>query len=158
MSSINSLSGGYKGGSKGLPAPQSTPQKINPISEMLKSVKTYYIENTLADNDIIFIIDNIKSLINNIKYNGGITPSPTSTRIFTFIKSYYKDERLTLDGLNKLIKEFNEIVLNVTQNKKVVEVKKVVKVKNTLDPQTLSNGYKGGSPRIKSEGNLPKIK
>ena len=26
MSNINSLSGGYKGGSKGSPAPQSTPQ------------------------------------------------------------------------------------------------------------------------------------
>ena len=47
MSSINSLSGGYKGGSKGSPAPQSTPQTRDKVLELLTPIKNYYIENDL---------------------------------------------------------------------------------------------------------------
>ena len=157
MSSINSLSVGYKGGSKGSPAPQSPPQTRDKVLELLTPIKNYYIENDLMDSDILFIIDNIKCLKDNTIYGGGLKPSILTERICTFTKANYGDEKLTLNNLDQLIAGLDEILLNTTQNEKVVEVKKVVEFKNTSNPQTLSNGYKGGSPRIKSEGNLPKV-
>ena len=156
MSSINSLSVGYKGGSKGSPAPQSIPQTRNKVLELLSPIKNYYIENNLMDSDILFIIDSIKCLKDNTTYGGDLKPSILTERICTFTKANYGDEKLTLNNLDQLIEGLDKILLNTTQNEKVVEVKKVVEFKNTLNPQTLSNGYKGGSPRIKSEGNLPK--
>ena len=157
MSSINSLSGGYKGGSKGSPAPQSIPQTRDKVLELLTPIKNYYIENDLMDSDILFIIDNIKCLKDNTTYGGGLKPSILTERICTFTKANYGDKNLTLNNLDQIIKGLNEILLNTPQNEKIVEVKKIIEVKNTLNPQTLSNGYKGGSPRIKSEGNLPKV-
>tara|TARA_R110000787_G_scaffold281824_1_gene393341 strand:- start:7 stop:603 length:597 start_codon:yes stop_codon:yes gene_type:complete len=156
MSSINSLSVGYKGGSKGSPAPQSIPQTRDKVLELLSPIKNYYIENNLMDSDILFIIDSIKCLKDNTTYGGDLKPSILTERICTFTKANYGDEKLTLNNLDQLIEGLDKILLNTTQNEKVVEVKKVVEFKNTLNPQTLSNGYKGGSPRIKSEGNLPK--
>ena len=156
MSNINSLSGGYKGGSKGSPAPQSTPQTRDKVLELLTPIKNHYIKNNLMGSDILFIIDNIKCLKDNTTYGGGLKSSILTERICTFTKANYGDEKLTLNNLDQLIAGLDEILLNTTQNKKVVEVKKVVEFKNTLNPQTLSNGYKGGSPRIKNGGNLPK--
>ena len=156
MNSISSLAGGYKQKSRRSLAPKPTPVKRNHVLEMLSSFKNYYIENDLTDDDILFIIENIKCLKNNTIYRGDLKSSILTERIYSFIKANYRDENLTLNNLDDLVNSLNEILLNTTQNEKVVEVKKVVKIKNTLDPQTLSNGYKGGFPRIESEGNLPK--
>ena len=156
MSSINSLSGGYKGGSKGSPAPQFSPQTKDKVLELLTPIKNHYIKNDLMSSDILFIIDSIKCLKCNTLYGGDLKSSVLTERICSFTKANYGDEKLTLNNLDQLIDGLDEILLNTTQNKKVVEVKKVVEFKNTSNPQTLNNGYKGGSPRIKSEGNLPK--
>ena len=72
MSNINSLSGGYKGGSKGSPAPQSTPQTKDKVLELLTPIKNHYIKNDLMSGDILFIIDNIKCLKDNTTYEGGL--------------------------------------------------------------------------------------
>tara|TARA_R110001606_G_scaffold178754_1_gene325452 strand:+ start:302 stop:895 length:594 start_codon:yes stop_codon:yes gene_type:complete len=155
MSNINSLSGGYKGGSKGSPTPQSTPQTRDKVLELLTPIKNHYIKNDLMSGDILFIIDNIKCLKDNTTYEGGLKSSILTERICTFTKANYGDEKLTLNNLDQLIVGLDEILLNTTQNKKVVEVKKVVEFKNTLNLQT-SSGYKGDSLKIENKGSSPK--
>ena len=156
ISNTTALSG-YKGGSLRIKSDKILPKIKTLMLKLLSSIKKHYIENQLTDDDILFIIENIKCLKNNTDYSGDINSSILTERICIFIDSNYKDEKLTLENLDKLIESFNGFILNVTPNEKIIEKIKVKNTKNFTNPQTLS-GYGGGSPRIKSEGNLPKIK
>tara|TARA_R110000796_G_scaffold84972_8_gene184795 strand:+ start:3236 stop:3829 length:594 start_codon:yes stop_codon:yes gene_type:complete len=150
MSSLNSLSNGYKGGSKSSPAPKLTPPLRDHIQDILIPVETHYRENSLTGNDMMFLKENIQCLKNGITFqnSGTFNPSVIAKRIAILLMSNYESKRLSPSDLNLLINGFVKINLNVEQNEKKItkETKPNTKTKIT----TISN-YGGGSSEIRSE-------
>ena len=148
MSRLNSLSKGYEEGSERTDVPLPTPQKRNHVSEVLTPTEEYYIENNITDNDILFIIENIKCLEGGTNYKGDVTHNPLTGRICNFIKINYEAEKLSLNNLNEITRGLNEILLTITQNKKVIkDTPKVEEIKGPINLKTL-RGYQEGSERI----------
>jgi hypothetical protein len=155
MSRLNSLSKGYEEGSERTDVPLPTPQKRNHVSEVLTPTEEYYIENNITDNDILFIIENIKCLEGGTNYKGDVTHNPLTGRICNFIKINYEAEKLSLNNLNEITRGLNEILFTPTQNGKIIkDTPKVEEIKGPINLKTLSR-YQEGSLRIKSD-NPPK--
>jgi hypothetical protein len=155
MSKLGSINGGYKGGSERTSTPKITSPKHNPISEILPQIKGYYIDNIIGDDDMLFLINCVRCLGDNVhkpqtkSYN--ISPHHTE-RLSNFIENNYKTKRLNLNDLGELINELQNILVNTSQIKKTKSTPLKEESKN--DFTSINGGYGGGSPRIKSNNPL----
>lgn len=153
MSKLNALTGGYKEGSERTSIPESIPPKRNLVFEILFQIKEYYIGNSIGDDDVLFLIDCVRYLGDNVHkpqtniYN--INPQPTE-RLSTFIENNYKTKKLDLNGLGELTQGLNNILLNTSQKDKIKSSPPKEESKSNFNLKTLSN-YREGSPRTKSD-------
>ena len=154
MSPINSLSGGYQGGSKSSPAPQLSPVPRDYVKEVLSPVEEHYRTNNLTDNDMNFLIACIDNIENNIDYEVDIWISKLAERIVLMIKSNFINKKLTNGNLNTIKEGFQDIVLDVSQDE---IISPEPKGKSETSISTLS-GYGGGSPRVRSQNIRTEIK
>ena len=81
MSPVNSLSGGYKGGSKSSPAPKLQPVPRDYVYEVVSPVEEHYRTNNLTDSDMNFLIASIDNIKNEIEFDIDIWISKLAERI-----------------------------------------------------------------------------
>tara|TARA_R110000822_G_scaffold75715_2_gene182143 strand:+ start:437 stop:1036 length:600 start_codon:yes stop_codon:yes gene_type:complete len=150
MSKLNSLTGGYKGGSERNTSPESTPPPRNPVSEMISEVKEYYVDNNVTYNDLSFLMEGIRCLEDNIIFTHTHTPTTSGQRFMDFIEYKYEVKTFKLDDLGELIISLENIQTNITPKDKIPKNLPKDKPKSDFNLKTLSS-YREGSPRIKSD-------
>ena len=116
MSPLNSLSGGYKGGSKSSPAPKLQPVPRDYVYEVLSPVEEHYRTNNLTDNDMNFLIASIDNIKTKTKWNIDDSISKLAERIALMTETNFINKKLNDTALDGIKKGFQKIVLDVTQN------------------------------------------
>ena len=142
MSKLNSLAGGYKGGSN-KSIPQKDPKenkfldKNKDIEDFIKTLTSYYYNNDISKKDLL----NYKSCIE--AFSEGKTPNNLSTTpFFTNLINFTKDMleshsisnfhlKQQIDGIDNILK---------TTYPKIIDVKPSPKTDGKIN--SLSSGYK----------------
>jgi len=154
MSPVNSLSGGYKGGSKSSPAPKLQPVPRDYVYEVVSPVEEHYRTNNLTDSDMNFLIASIDNIKNEIEFNIDIWVSKLAERIALMTRANYINKKLNDTALDGIKKGFQNIVLNVAQDELVIPEPKG---QSNTSINTL-NSYEGGAPKVRSVNSRPEIK
>lgn len=152
MSTLGSLSGGYKGGShQSEPKVEPKPFVVDYVKNVTTSIRNHYIENRISPDDLEFLREYIKCLNKGTKYQGAYELSTLVSRILESIKTLFANQKIDNSNLRTIMGNITSISQNETQF--------VPEPKNDETPSTLnisSTKYKGGSPRVQTDKFVPK--
>ena len=152
MSTLGSLSKGYKGGSHQTePKVEPKPFVVDYVKNITTSIRNHYIENRISPDDLEFLREYTKCLNKGTKYQDSYELSTLVSKILESIKTLFANQKLDNAGLRAIISN----ITNISQTESQTPIEEIIKD----SPSTLnvaSTKYKGGSPRVQTDKFVPK--